>query len=245
MKFDTQEIAHVTAADAAPRLDLYAGIHKALRAMMADVLVSAGRADPQDPVSLLGLAGRVHALLDLCTAHIAHENDFVHTAIEARAPGLSLAVTHDHEDHLAAIAALRSAVSALSTLKGAARAASAQAFYLQLAGFVAHNFEHMAVEEAVHNAALWANYSDAELADIHNALVASIPPAEMMLVARWMIPALNPQERVAVLLDIQQKAPPPAFSAIAEVAREHLPLGEWVPLARALGITPVPGLLTV
>ncbi len=245
MKFDTQEIVHVTAADATPRLDLYAGIHKALRAMMADVLVSAGRTDPQDAVALLGLAGRVHTLLDLCTAHIAHENEFVHAAIEARAPGASQAVAHDHDDHLAAIAALRGAVSTLPALEGAERAASAQAFYRQLAGFVAHNFEHMEVEEAAHNATLWAHYSDAELADIHNALVGSIPPAEMMLVARWMIPALNPQERVAVLSDIQQKAPAPAFSAIAEVAREHLPLVEWVPLARALGITPVPGLLTV
>ena len=37
------------------------------------------------------------------------------------------------------------------------------------------------------NAALWAAYADEELAAIHNALVASIAPQEMLGIARWML----------------------------------------------------------
>jgi hypothetical protein len=58
--------------------------------------------------------------------------------------------------------------------------------YRHPARFVAENFEHMQVEETVHNEALWAHYTDAELKALHDRLRASIPPAEMMLVpAGW------------------------------------------------------------
>jgi hypothetical protein len=44
MKIDTHEMRQVAAAQA-PRMDLYAGIHKALRALMADTLLAVGRMD--------------------------------------------------------------------------------------------------------------------------------------------------------------------------------------------------------
>ena len=71
--------------------------------------------------------------------------------------------------------------------------------YRHLALFVAENFQHMHIEETVNNAALWACYSDAELLEIHGRLLASMPPQEHLLVARWMVPALSPVERAGML----------------------------------------------
>ena len=49
MKIDTQEIAEIAATQpAVPRVDLYAGIHKALRAFMTDTLLGLGRMDVED-----------------------------------------------------------------------------------------------------------------------------------------------------------------------------------------------------
>ena len=62
--------------------------------------------------------------------------------------------------------------------------ATTHVLYRQLTLFMAHNFEHMNEEETAHNAVLWAHYTDAELVGIHDALVASIPPHEMLQFAR-------------------------------------------------------------
>ena len=89
MKIDTQELKQLAATEA-PRLDMYSTIHKAVRAMMADALLAVGRMDCADELEVAQTAHRVLELLDFCRSHLAHENEFVHTAIEARAPRADL-----------------------------------------------------------------------------------------------------------------------------------------------------------
>jgi hypothetical protein len=235
MKLDKQEMRQV-AATQAPRMDMYGGIHKALRALMADTLMAVGRMDWSDELELAQTTQRVVELLDFCTSHLQHENDFVHAAIEARASGASAAVAHEHGEHGRHILQLRQKVEALRAGPAGQRAAGAQDLYRALALFIAANFEHMHVEETAHNAVLWARYTDAELVEIHDALVASIPPEEMMFVARWMIPFMNPAERAAVLADMQAHAPAPAFAAVLDTVRPHLSIREWTKLARSLSL---------
>ena len=79
-----------------PRMDMYAGIHKALRALMADTLLAVGRMDYDDDLERAQVCQRVVELLELCASHLKHENEFVHTAIEARAPGASGRIAHEH-----------------------------------------------------------------------------------------------------------------------------------------------------
>jgi hypothetical protein len=233
MQIDPKELLELAAAEA-PRLDMYSGIHKALRALMADTLLAVGRMDCEDKLEVVQTTERVLLLLDICASHLAHENDFVHAAIEARAPGASEAIAHEHEDHVRHIARLAEVVALVREAAPARRFALAQALYRGLSLFVADNFQHMHVEETAHNAVLWARYTDAELAAIHDALVASIPPEEMMVVARWLVPFMNPQERAGLLLDLRAKAPAPAFEAILDTVRPHLTAQEWAKLERAL-----------
>jgi len=89
MKIDAQELERLAAAQ--PRVDMYAGIHKAMRACMADALLAMGRVDPADTAEVDAATARVLDLLDLCDSHLKHENEFVHRAIEARAAGASIA----------------------------------------------------------------------------------------------------------------------------------------------------------
>jgi hypothetical protein len=246
MNNDSRELQQVqrTASNAAmPRVDLYAGIHKALRALMADTLTTLGRADYRDALELAQTTQRVLQLLDFCRAHLKHENDFIHVALEARAPGSSSVIAHDHGEHEREIQELANATTALLNCDPAARAADVLALYRRLSLFVAHNFEHMHVEETAHNAVLWARYTDAELVALHNALVASIPPEEMMFVLRWLLPFMNPAERAEMMADMQAHAPAPAFQAALDVARPHLSEREWAKLMNALDLPVVPGLV--
>lgn len=245
MQSHALEMAHVaaTARTHLGRFNMYAGIHKALRALMADTLITVGRADPTDAADVAHAATRVGELMDLCASHVAHENNFVHPALEARCPGVCEPVAQDHEGHLHHITHLGDAARGLAGLEAAEREAALQALYLALALFVADNFQHMHVEETAHNTALWAAYSDAELIGIHDALLATIPPAEMMLVMRWMLPQLNAPERLGVMQGMRAGAPAPVFEGMLTATQGLLNQRDWTKLALGLGVPPVPGLV--
>lgn len=226
------------------RFNLYAGIHKALRAFFADTLLLVGRTDPADTAELARTVAQLEQLLDFCADHVAHENDFVHPALQARCPGVCDAVAQDHMGHLHHIAHLRDAARGLMDCEAGEREAALQATYLALALFVADNLQHMHVEETVHNAALWNAYTDLELLALHDALVATIAPADHLVTMRWMLPNLNAPERLAVLGGIRQGAPAEAFQAVVDVTRQHLSDRDWAKVARGLQIAVAPGLTT-
>lgn len=219
----------------APRMDIYVGIHKALRAMMLDTLLAVGRIDVHDAAATRAVCDRVLALAALCASHLGHENDFIHPAMEARRPGSSGRVAGEHAEHLAAIAALREAVACLDTARHtAARTEAALRLYRALALFVGENFVHMHLEESQHNQVLWSCYSDDELRALEGAIVASLPPAENLCVLRWMVPAMTPDERAGLLGGLQMAVPATVFEAVLQALEPHLTPREWTRLMRAL-----------
>lgn len=213
----------------APRHDLYAFIHKALRAHMTHTLLRVGRLDAEDPQDRAEVTAEVMQLLDLCAAHVHHENDVVHAAMEARAPGSTRAIAEDHVGHERDLATLTEL-----TCRVADGRAAPQALYHALAAFVAHNLEHMAQEETAHNAVLWAAYSDEELREIEQRIHRQVKPEHMSLVMRWMLPHLAPAERAAVLGGVRQGAPADAFHGLVEMLRPLLPQRDWRKLSVAL-----------
>lgn len=231
-------------SSSAPRLDFYGPIHKALRVFMADTLARVGRLDVDDDADREQTCLLVQALLQQMRSHLLHENEFVHTALEARRPGAAARTHDDHLLHVDAIGNLDDEALALRQARPAQRPALAQRLYRQLALFVAHNLEHMAVEESDNSAALWALYTDAELAALHDQLLATIGPAEMALTLRWMARSLAPQELAGLFGDLRSKAPPEAFDALYDLAVAELDAPRRAKLARALGLPPVAGLVS-
>ena len=230
--------AQTQTAAAAPRLDLYAPIHKALRSFMTDTLGRVGRLDVADAQELQQTLAQCDELLALCASHLRHENDFVHPAIEARRPAGSKRIAQEHEEHLHSIAELRDELAALRAAAVPTTPTLALRLYRHLALFVADNFQHMHIEETAHNAALWAHYSDAELMELHGRLVASIDPREHLLVARWMLPALAPVERAAVVGGMRAEMPPEALAGLLAHLRPHLDAKAWAQLQALAGAQP-------
>lgn len=225
-----------------PRHDMYVGIHKALRAWMTDTLAALGRMDADDAVEVAETLARVRGLLLQCRSHLAHENTFIHTAMEVRCPGSSQRIAGEHVGHVQSIEAIEVAVKAVERSPAGARSAAALQLYRQLTLFVADNFQHMHVEETQNNRVLWDAYSDEELAQIHGALVASIPPEEMQLTLRWLIPFLSHGERVGLLAGAKQGMPEEAFQGVLAIARAHLSPRDWAKLTKALGLGTESGL---
>lgn len=229
---------------AAPRVDLYAGIHKALRLMMCRTLTTVGAADPGIDAEVASALSLVNRLLDLCDLHVHDENTFVHPALERVQPGSADRVTAEHQHHLEAIADLRDLAGLVSDSRGSARAGALARLYHELAAFVADNFLHMRVEETAHNALLWAACDDAQLLAIENDIVASIPPALMAEALHWFFPALNAGERTAMMQGMQQGMPPEPFAQVMEIARSTLSTDQHAHLMRSLGLPVAPGLMT-
>ena len=229
------------AASAPERFGLYTGIHKALRSFMSDTLCRIGRLDVDDADEMIATLAQLETLLTLCTRHIEHENDFVHSAIEARLPDGATRTAADHLEHFASIVALGDDAAALAAARLDERPVLALRLYRHLALFVAENFQHMHIEETVNAAALWAHYSDAELHAIHARLLATLAPQEHLLVARWMVPASNPGERAGMLGAMKMQTPPEAFLGVLRHVSPHLDASGWAKLARAVGVPQVPG----
>jgi len=214
-----------------PRYDIYAFIHKGLRAFMAHALLRAGRCDSHDAAEVAVLRAEVGALMDICAAHLAHENKVIHAAIESRSPGACERIAGEHLEHQAAIAELR---ALLPLVPG--NPAAAQTLYRRLAAFVAHNYEHMGVEESLHNEALWATHSDEEIHGLHDRIVGSQSPDEMQLALRWMLPHLNPAERALMLGGMRANAPREVFEGVLSLVRPLLAGHDWQKLSTALAL---------
>lgn len=232
------------ATPAAPaRYDIYAGVHRSLRLFMTDTLSRLGWLDCGDAVEVAASLNQLDALLGACRSHIDHENAFVHPAIEARRPGGSRRVGAEHVEHLEEIAALQ-AEAAL--LRAAPSGPLALRLYRHLAVFIAGHLHHMQVEESAHNEALWASYSDEEIMGIEQRLVAALDPSEFAGVLHWMTRALPPAERALWFGGMRHNMPPQVFAMVMDAARAALDDDTaWAKLARALGLPPVPGLMTV
>lgn len=217
------------------RLDLYAPIHKGLRAFLGATLHAAGRLDVNDPEDMAAALAEVRSLLGFLRSHLHHENQFMHPALEARRPGSARQTANEHVEHEHAIERLEGLALAIERGESEVRAHAAAELYRGLSAFAAENLAHMEIEESVNNPQLWAAYSDDELSRIHEAMLATIPPAEMSLGLRWMLPALAPAERAALLTEMQGKLPAEAFAEILGQLRPNLSEREWAKLTVALG----------
>lgn len=223
-------------SDIAPRYDIYARIHKGMRACFAHTLVSVGRLDWTDNDEVVAVMNDVSDLLTFCRRHIEKENTFVHAAMESRRPGSAAPIAGEHEHHEQAIDALRAQVFTIGMLPTLRREAAVQHLYRDIARFVAENLEHMAMEERDHNRVLWETHADAEIMAVEARIVASQTPEDAQLSLRWMLTAMSAGERADFLRGMRENAPAEIFSGALDLGRSLLGARDRQKLEQALGL---------
>ena len=218
-----------------PRFDIYGPVHRGLRHAMQAAVLRLGRLDAADAQDVHETVQQLGELLDWLDEHLHIEERFLHRAIEQRRAGALPASVHDdHQGHLVALAALRADLAGLAGA-GADGAARAQRLYLALSRFVGENLVHMAFEEETMNPLLWALFDDAALHGIYTAILASEGPAQLGRAARWMVPAMAPQERAVVLAGARGSIDPGTFEELLAMIRGLIPPRDWLKLQAALG----------
>ena len=226
--------SELSSLDPEARFNIYTIVHKGLRGFMSDVMNRLGRMDVNDDCERTDAIQQLRALLVMCRAHLQHENEFVHPAIEKVRPGFTQQLASEHIDHVHEIDSLGAAVDALEAAQPAVRTALAQCLYRDLSRFVGENFVHMVEEETANHSALIDAYSDDEILAIEHAIVASLSPEESFAGLRWMIPQINAMERAFLLGGMKRNAPPEVFKLVLDLAREALSQRDYYKLEKAL-----------
>jgi len=216
------------------RFNIYTAIHKGLRASLCQTLIELGRTDPADTEALATVVEQAHSLLYFCQGHLEHENQFIHPKLQLAPVQQPLQTAQDHLEHERAIGELHRELAALIDLPLAAKQAALLAIYRTFSAFVAENFDHMLIEETHNAEQLWANYSDAQILEIQQALVQSLAPEENLRGLLMMLPHLNHAERLPLLAGVRKGAPAPAYQGLLAMLPPLLPTGEWRKLNRAL-----------
>lgn len=206
----------------AQRFDIYAPIHKGMRAFFAHMLVAVGGLDSEDNEEVAAVMAELEELLDFCRRHLAKENGYVHPALESRRPGITAAIVADHEHHERDIAGLAALAFTIRHIPALRRESVVQDLYRHLARFVADNLLHMAEEESENNRALWETHSDEEIMAIEGAIVASQTQEEAGKSLRWMLPAMSAQERLRFMVKMREVAPEGTVETVITALRQHL-----------------------
>jgi len=223
-----------------PRHDVYGLIHKGLRAFMLDSLSRLGRVDVDSPASFSGAVAHTRALLGKLSEHLSHEDTFLHSALEARAPGTAAVTAIEHADHQKAFVELEQLLQACEQAFDRGRRAELEPLtkqlYLNLSFFVAENLAHMHREETETSKILWRLYSDDELRAIEGKIVASETPEQLAVGMRWMLPSLTPKERAGLLGGARRGLPAAAFQGLMVLAEDVLDAHDYQQLVGALGL---------
>lgn len=214
------------------RTDMYGPVHKALRFLLANLLVKAGQTRWAVASEASATLDDLDVVIAICDEHIEHEDTFVRPALVERASAATATLDAEHGEHAQQVAELRALAA---TLRAAASPDAANAtgktLYLHFSVFVAETLAHMAFEERVVQPLLDRLFTPAELHAIHDALLASIPPPEMMRFLGAMVPSSNRDERVALLSMVKTTAPPEAFAGLMAQLRGQLPSSDFADLA--------------
>ncbi|MGZ6040197.1 MAG: hemerythrin domain-containing protein, partial [Phenylobacterium sp.] len=146
--------------------DFYGPVHKGLRLAQSLMLARLGACDGQDPEALGALLGDLVGLLYIAEHHLENEDKWVHTALEARAPGSTVRLAQSHQRHRQSFEELEALIGQAETARPAARPALLKQLYLAYSLFMAEDFAHMAEEEQLMLPILQSLFTDEELADI-------------------------------------------------------------------------------
>jgi len=196
------------------RFNFYRNIHKALRLGHCRMLPALGALDYRDRARIEAVMGDLRNLMAMGRGHLEGENREIHVALEERAPGVSSHAADDHADHEASFAEIEGMILAIEQAPLPERELLGRRLYRRYAVFVAHDLEHMEIEETELLMALHDAFTDEELKAMEARIVAAVPPQKMAAVMMLMAPALSHGERVELVGKLQKALPAPAFDGV-------------------------------
>jgi hypothetical protein len=206
------------------RFNSFSLIHKALRAMMYDTALTLQQTYFADVKEAEAALAKVETVVQEFEQHAHHEDTFVLPAIKPHEPEL---VEKFEKEHVADIEIGNRLQTLLNIYRSVEtseeRINCGSCINKSFRDFVVFNIEHMSKEEIEINKVLWANYTDKQLIELNERIVASIPPEEKINTSKWMLRSINKAEAIGWLQAVKESAPSFVFDALTEMAQTELP----------------------
>lgn len=206
------------------RFNIFNLIHKALRAMLYDTALCMQQtyfADAQDAAAAFE---KMNAVIDAFEHHGHTEDTIVMPVIEKFQPSSIASFEKDHVDDRKKGNHLRQLQKIYQALHLAdERIIAGSALTRTFRDYMIFNLEHMQREEVELNELLWKHFSDQQIIEINDYIIANLSPEEMVNTAKWFLMSANSQEAENLLSGIQATAPPHLFDALFQMADNYMP----------------------
>ncbi|MDG6108634.1 hemerythrin domain-containing protein [Dactylosporangium aurantiacum] len=214
-----------------PRVDLFTGIHKALRAGLFDLTARAGATDWSDPAEVAELGTRWDAMAELLHSHTEHEDKYIFRLLD----GHEAALTLPEDDHRDLDDLLHDLEERFAVLRAGGDPDAGLAWYRDLARYVGTTLHHLHEEETTVMAAIWRVRSDEELSACREQFLAATPAPVTRTSIRWLLPAIERPARLGWLAGLAG-APAPVREMVADTARQVLAPADAAQARAALGL---------
>lgn len=218
------------------RIDLFAPVHKGLRALLFEAGTCLARTDFAGEEEAAGAAAACRGLLAFLEEHAGHEDRWFMPELARLAPELHAALA---DDHARTEGLAREAGRLLDRLAGASpgeRVALGRRLHDRVWALAAEHLRHMEREEQEAQRVLHAHLDDAALADLHRQLLASIPPPRRGEWAALIARSINLPERAGMLRGMAGEIPPAGFAQATAPIRAALGAEAWAAAAAAAGL---------
>lgn len=218
------------------RIDLFAVVHKALRAELFAAATLAARTDFRSATEAARASAAARALVGLLEDHAEHEDAVVLPELASIAVELHAAIAADH----ARLEALHREVLSIAGRVDAAatdgeRAPLGRRLHDRLGRLAAEHLLHMQREEVEVNRALWAHRTDEALVALHARITGRIPPDRKAAMLAAMLAAASLPERIGLIATLRATLPDAVFRGVTAPARAALGDSAWSELSRAAG----------
>lgn len=186
------------------RLRTFAAPHKALRNILSQFSARAGQTNYESPDEVSQLKSLGNELFLLLEEHVSVENEYILKPLEERVEGSTHHDLREHEEIEESQEILKASMNLLS---GYDDETLGHQFYLDVTKFHSRYLLHILHEETETEKLLWDNFTDKELLDIKMNIIKSIPSDMQLIWWKYMIPAQNEVENVAMLSAIRMQSP--------------------------------------
>lgn len=209
------------------RHEMYRATHKAIRHMMYETAHSLGVADYQDKTVADGALASLESTISVLVLHAGHEENFVHTALEERAPGFIESFEKDHGNDERVYAQLRNLSNEVGSASGGRKAELGNEIYEIYNRFVGTYLDHLHREENELQQALWDNFTDDELGAIEGVIMENISPDLMAQFIPLICNSYNPDELASLLGEMKGGMPPEVFQGLSQACESATPADIW------------------
>lgn len=214
------------------KIDLYTMPHIEQRAQISQLVILAGQTNYCDAQQYQTLVTEFNKLMENLTAHVYHEETFIHPFMSKRLSHIEKKLHNEHESIELELANLKAYCEWLGheSLHHPKRAELGLELYRSLSRFVISYFKHINDEEYVMQA-LWQVSADCEILGI---MLAFLTYADPNVAKTWLakhLPDLSLDDRKLLFNNAKLMAPATIYNAMCNDYIDVLGGEEWSRIA--------------